>query len=237
MCLSIRFLPLFPDAVVGSNSVPDAACNFRCDRCYLLPLTATAEYPARMREILLEQFSSHIVLRDEDTFALSQLKSQHPELPGGLPVAEPRAALIGVDKWHTWLFTRKHSLPFAESFMLDQSGERRARHSVTNRLSPDRQADGGAGSRGVCFVRDVTMPSRWHNDHIMCSRNTSAIRGAWSRTSQPFRALRRCLPSSRTPGTTFADTVISPSSDIAPIVVTENHTNYGHTTLNRRILD
>ena len=37
--------------VVGSNSVPDAACNFRCDRCYLLPLTATAEYSARMREI------------------------------------------------------------------------------------------------------------------------------------------------------------------------------------------
>jgi hypothetical protein len=32
-------------------------------------------------------------------------------------------------------------------------------------------------------------------------------------------------------------TVISPSSDIAPIAVTENHTNYGHTTLNRRILD
>ena len=49
--------------VVGSNSVPDAACNFRCDRCYLLPLTATAEYSARMREILLEESSrSHIVL-------------------------------------------------------------------------------------------------------------------------------------------------------------------------------
>ena len=41
--------------VVGTNSVPDAACNFRCDRCYLLPLTATAEYSARMREILLEE--------------------------------------------------------------------------------------------------------------------------------------------------------------------------------------
>ena len=78
--------------VVGSNSVPDAACNFRCDRCYLLPLTATAEYSARMREILLEESPDLILCcRDEDTLALSQLKSQHPELPGALPVAEPRA--------------------------------------------------------------------------------------------------------------------------------------------------
>ena len=36
------------------------------------------------------------------------------------------AALIGVDKWQTWLFTRKHSLPFAETFMLDQSGDKAA---------------------------------------------------------------------------------------------------------------
>ena len=32
-------------------------------------------------------------------------------------------------------------------------------------------------------------------------------------------------------------TVIDPSGDIAPIMVTENHTEYGHTTLNRRILN
>ena len=32
-------------------------------------------------------------------------------------------------------------------------------------------------------------------------------------------------------------TVISPRSDIAQPAVTENHTEYGHTTLNRRILD
>jgi hypothetical protein len=31
--------------------------------------------------------------------------------------------------------------------------------------------------------------------------------------------------------------VISRSGDIAPIAVTENHVEYGHTTLNRRILD
>lgn len=59
-------------------------------RCYLVPPTAAAEYPARIREILLQESPDLILCcRDEDTLALSQLKSQHPELPGVLPVGTP----------------------------------------------------------------------------------------------------------------------------------------------------
>ena len=226
--------------VVGTNSVPDAACNFRCDRCYLLPLTATAEYSARMREILLEESPDLILCcRDEDTLALSQLKSQHPELPGTLPVAEPRAALIGVDKWHTWLFTRKHSLPFAETFMLDQSGDKAALETFCRQVGypliakPTR----GAGSRGVCFVRDAhDAQAMAQRPHYVFQEYIGDPRGL-----EPyFEALQGPPPlfaQFTNAGYHVCHTVISPRSDIAPIAVTENHTEYGHTTLNRRIFD
>jgi hypothetical protein len=110
--------------VVATNSLPDAASNFRCDRCYLVPPTAGAEYPARMQEILRDESPDLILCgRDEDTYALSQLKQEHPDLPGALPVGPPQTALIGLDKFQTWLFARKHELPFAESFMPGQSGD------------------------------------------------------------------------------------------------------------------
>jgi hypothetical protein len=78
--------------IVGTNSVPDAPCNFRCDRCYLVPPTAAGEDPGRIKGILLEESPDLILCcRDEDTLALSQFKTQHPELPGTLPVSEPKA--------------------------------------------------------------------------------------------------------------------------------------------------
>jgi carbamoyl-phosphate synthase large subunit len=144
--------------VIGTNSVADAVCNFRCDRCYLVPLTLASGYLERMRDILQTESPDLILCcRDEDTYILSQLKSEHPELPGVLPLANPQAALIGLDKWQTWLFARKHGLPFAESFMPGESGDAAALETFCQRVGypliakPAR----GFGSRGVCFIRDA----------------------------------------------------------------------------------
>jgi hypothetical protein len=160
-----------------------------------------------MREILLEESPDLILCcRDEDTLALSQLKIQHPELPGALPVVEPQAALIGLDKWQTWLFTRKHSLAYAESFMPGQSGDDGALEAFGQRVGYPLIAKPTRGARLAASVSYgiLTMLRRWHSDQVICSKNTSAIPGAWSRTSQSFKALRRCLPISRTRDTTFA---------------------------------
>ena len=110
--------------VIGTNSAADAANNFRCDRCYLVPATADAAYAARMREILLDEAPDLILCgRDADTLALSLLKAREPNIPGALPVGPPQTALIGLDKWETFQFSRRHGLPFAESFLVEKSGD------------------------------------------------------------------------------------------------------------------
>ena len=82
--------------VVGTNSVADAANNFRCDRCYLVPETASDEYHAQVREILLKESPDLILCgRDEDTLALSELRAQPPGLPGALPVGSARDFVSG----------------------------------------------------------------------------------------------------------------------------------------------
>jgi glutathione synthase/RimK-type ligase-like ATP-grasp enzyme len=226
--------------VVATNSLPDAACNFRCDRCYLVPLTAAAEYPARMQDILRDESPDLILCgRDEDTYALSQLKSQHPELPGALPLGPPRTALIGLDKWQTWLFARKHRLPFAESFMPGQSGDGAALDAFCGRVGypliakPTR----GAASRGVCFIRDT------HDAQAVAQRPGYMFQEYVGdpRSLEPYFAILQGPPPLfahfAKPGYHVCHTVISRSGDITPIAVTENHVEYGHTTLNRRILD
>ena len=227
--------------VVATNSLPDAACNFRCDRCYLVPLTAAAEYPARMQDILRDEFPDLILCgRDEDTYALSQLKSQHPELPGALPLGPPRTALIGLDKWQTWLFARKHRLPFAESFMPGQSGGGAALDAFCRRVGypliakPTR----GAASRGVCYVRNAC-------DAEVLARRKNYLFQEYvgePRALEPYFATLQGPPplcaQSTDAGYHASDTIIGPSGDIAPIVVRENHAVSGDVMdWSRRVVD
>jgi hypothetical protein len=226
--------------VVGTNSLADAACNFRCDRCYLVPQTATAKYPGRMLDILREERPDLILCcRDEDTYVLSQMKSQYPETPGVLPVGSPQAALIGLDKWQTWLFARKHALPFAESFMPGQSGDGSAFESFCRRVGYPLVAkqQRGTSSRGVYFVRD--------------GRDAEAIGHGPGYVFQEYigdpGSLERFFATLQGPPPLFAQfpnagyhachTVIAPNSDITPVAITENFPEYGHATSNRRVVD
>jgi hypothetical protein len=226
--------------VIGTNSLPGAACNFRCDRCYLVPLTAAAEYPARMRDIVRDESPDLILCcRDEDTYALSQLKSQHPELPGALPVGKPRAALIGLDKWQAWLFAGKHRLPFAESFMPGESGDGAALEAFCRRVGyplvakPTR----GAASRGVCFVRnpgDAEVLAQLENYLFQEYIGEPRALEAYFATLQGPPPLFAQFTDA---GYHASHTIIGPSGNIAPVVVRENHTVFGKTNLSRRIVD
>ena len=144
--------------VVGTNSLADAPNNFRCDWCYLVPQTANASFPARIREILTAESPDLILCgRDEDTLALSRLKATDPTLPGVLPIGKPGAALIGLDKWQTWLFSRKHRLPMAETFMPGVSGDEAALEDFCREFGYPLIAKPARGfaSIGVQFVRDA----------------------------------------------------------------------------------
>jgi carbamoylphosphate synthase large subunit len=144
--------------VIGTNSVADAANNFRCDRCYLAPQTVTPAFASRLREILMKECPDLILCgRDDDTLALSQLKAEDPTLPGVLPVGPPHAALIALDKWQTYLFTRKRGLPFAETFMPGVSGDHAALQCFGDEFGYPLIAKPARGfaSVGVHFVRDA----------------------------------------------------------------------------------
>ena len=144
--------------VIGTNSLAEAANNFRCDRCYLVPQTADASFAGRIREILTAESPDLILCgRDEDTLALSRLKAENPKLPGVLPIGKPGAALIGLDKWQTWLFTRKHGLPMAETFMPGASGDDAALERFCRTFGYPLIAKPARGfaSIGVQFVRDA----------------------------------------------------------------------------------
>ena len=225
--------------VIGTNSVAEAANNFRCDRCYLVPPSVTAEYPDQMRNILREEAPDLILCgRDEDTYVLSVLKSQHPELPGALPVGSPKAALIGLDKWQTRLFAQQHALPFAESFMPGPSDDGAALNSFCERVGypliakPAR----GAGSRGVCFIRDaadaeaVTQRSAYlFQEYVGDPGELDEYFATLSGPPPLFAQFAHA-------GYVVCHTVIAPDGAIAPITTTDNRTDYGHTIVNTRIV-
>ena len=144
--------------VIGTNSLADAPNNFRCDGCYLVPQTADAAFAGRMRDILTAEAPDLILCgRDEDTLAVSCLKADGPKLPGVLPTGKPEAAMIGLDKWQSWLFARKHGLPFAETFMPGVSGDEAALAVFCREFGYPLIAKPARGfaSIGVQFVRDA----------------------------------------------------------------------------------
>jgi hypothetical protein len=226
--------------VIGTNSLPEAACNFRCDRCYLVPPSVTAGFSARLRDILLEESPDLILCcRDEDTYVLSQLKSRHPELPGALPLGSPQAALIGLDKWQAWLFARKHALPFAESFMPGQSGDGATLEAFCRRVGypliskPAR----GSASRGVCFIRHADdagamaqRPGYLFQEYLGDPQNLEAYFAILQGPPPLFAQFTNA-------GYHVCHTIIGPGGDIAPVVATENQTEHGHSISNQRILD
>ena len=226
--------------IVGVNSVPDTPGNFRCDRCYLAPPTAAAEYPSRICEILEEETPDLILCgRDEETLVLSRLKTQRPDLPGVLTCASPHAALVGLDKWQTWLFARRHGLPSAESFMLGESGNEADLEAFCQRVGypviakPVR----GSASRGVCFVRDFADAQsmaqlqgcffqEYLGDPLKLEPYFASLRGPFPLFScAPDAGFHSCL------------TMIAPDGQFTPIFVSYNHQEYGQSLWNRRISD
>ena len=226
--------------VVGTNSLAAAAGNFRCDRCYLVPESAATEYRARIREILLEESPDLILCgRDEDTLALSQLKAEHPGLPGALPVGEPRSALIGLDKWQTWLFSRRYGLPFAESFMPGQSGDGAALEAFCRHVGYPLVAKParGFGSRGVYFARD------FHDAEVLAQREDCLLQeylGDPLSLEPYFAALRGPPPLfAHAPNTGHytCQTVIAPNGDIAPVFIMAHCLEYGMPLFVTRVSD
>jgi hypothetical protein len=142
--------------VIGLNSQTQNPCNFRCDRTYLMPLSAHGPaFTERFLEILALE-SPNLILpgRDEDVLFLAEFREAYPAHAARIPCGTPAAARIVNDKYHTWQWAQSQGLPFAESFLLT-SGSRPQLPAFLNScgyplIAKPRE---GFGSQRVCFVR------------------------------------------------------------------------------------
>lgn len=100
--------------LIGTNSIPEAANLFACDRARLLPETRQAEDFEAALAALIEAEAPDLVLacRDADLPALSRLSLR---FPGRIPVPPPDLMPVFADKYESWRFALRHELPFATS--------------------------------------------------------------------------------------------------------------------------
>lgn len=101
--------------LIGTNSIAEAAGNFRCDTIYLVPPAASgAAYIERIAELIQEEQPNLVIpSRDEDVLALAMLGEQLPRSKAIILTGTLAAARVMNDKAETARFAGRHGLPFA----------------------------------------------------------------------------------------------------------------------------
>lgn len=143
--------------LIGTNSVGASANNFRCDRCHLVPETASPEFLPRMATLLREETPDILLCgRDEDTATMRDLLRQQPACHARIPHGSVESLLVALDKGRSWRFCQQHGLPFAETLIPRQdpsAGEFEAFAARVGYPLVGKPARGFA-SKGVFFVRN-----------------------------------------------------------------------------------
>lgn len=225
--------------VAGTNSLVMTANNFRCDECFLVPPTASPDYPERMSEVLREVRPDLVLCgRDADTAAMCRLMRADSSLPGKLPYGTLESVLTALDKWRTLLFCRKHGLPFADSFVMGRSGDLDALRAFTDKVGFPLIAKPVEGFRstGVVFVRN------WDETISVSEREGYMFQeflGAPDALEDYFRSLDGPVPlfteaPDVNPHNAFV--AISSDGDISDVLVLYVHYNFGVSTLFRRVV-
>ena len=146
--------------IVGTNSIAEAAYNFRCEKTYLVPPAAqTPDFSEALVEII-EKENPDIIIpgRDDDIVILSQLRQKMPRHREKFLVGSEHLACIMDDKVKSYAFAQKYSLPFAPTVksgvLEEQESARRLveKYGFPLIAKPSR----GNGSRGIWIVIDQT---------------------------------------------------------------------------------
>jgi hypothetical protein len=139
--------------VVGTNSLADAAGNFRCDGMHLVPPAATgAEYVARLEALIREERPDLVIpTRDDDVLALAILGEQS-RTHSVLLTGSVASAHIMNDKLNTARFAERHKLPFAQTAADVVDTLKLAEAHGLPLIGKPRS---GNGSRGVMLLRSV----------------------------------------------------------------------------------
>ncbi len=224
--------------ITGTNSISLTANNFRCDECYLVPPTASEEYPETMCEIIKKTEPDLILCaRDADTYANKLLKIKDNTLPGKLPYGSLQSVDCALDKWKSYLFCKKYQLPFAESIIKREQIENNDLEEFINSFGYPVIAKPiqGFASKGVYFVGDWKDAVHFYDqDEYMLQEylgNPDDVRNYLTSLEGPKPLFTEI------PGVSHhtCHVPISPDGSIGEIFVLKNHHNFGAVTKLQRV--
>jgi biotin carboxylase len=110
--------------IIGTNSIVEAANNFRCDKAYLVPPAAcTADYVAALCSLIANERPDLVIPgRDDDIVILADLKAQLPAYSESLLVGSGHFARVMDDKVKSYAFARQYELPFSPTLLSAGAG-------------------------------------------------------------------------------------------------------------------
>lgn len=138
--------------LIGTNSIAEAAGNFRCDAMHVVPPAASGtRYVERLAQIIDDE-RPHLVIpcRDDDVLALALVRERYSPGSTVLLTGTSASARIWEDKVETARFAARHDLPFAPT--AENAAEALAllgSHPLPLLGKPR----SGNGSRGVFLLR------------------------------------------------------------------------------------
>jgi carbamoyl-phosphate synthase large subunit len=100
--------------LIGTNSLADAAGNFRCDAVHLVPAGSAVDTYTEALEALIEREQPDLVVptRDDDVLALALLRQRFTRATPVLLAGSVATARMMQDKLETARFAARHGLPF-----------------------------------------------------------------------------------------------------------------------------
>ncbi|MEI6131447.1 MAG: hypothetical protein WCQ41_01310 [Bacillota bacterium] len=141
--------------IIGSNTTCDNPRILRCDKVFKSPLTSSPSFENFVKT-LIENENPDIVLpaRDHDVLFLAEFILKFPEFKAKIPCGSVEAIKIMNDKSLSYLFAKKHGLPFAETFFVSKNNFEAARSWALQIgypvLAKPREGFGSLGIRIIC---------------------------------------------------------------------------------------
>jgi carbamoyl-phosphate synthase large subunit len=152
--------------VSGTNSEEKNINNFRCDKCFLVPLTYSTLYNDKIIEIL-EEVNPDIILcgRDIDTIVIKKILNENPNLTARLPYGSLKSLQLAYNKWETFQFALKYNLPFAETIVFQNSADLIKLHQFVkiSHFPLIAKPIMGSASKGVFFIRNFSQLEKFSN--------------------------------------------------------------------------
>lgn len=103
--------------IIGTNSIVEAANNYRCDKTYMVPLAVEKDSYIEALISIIETEKPDVIIpgRDDDIVILAQMKAMMPKYQGCFLVGSEAFAHVMDDKVKSYHFAQKYDLPFAQS--------------------------------------------------------------------------------------------------------------------------